>query len=74
MHYVECMKTSPLAEGLRSGGKPPKDKSIRNKVGVLSQVLRSAKARHIIPTNPARDLDWHELLSIEEQYHRQYRL
>jgi len=57
VRYVEYMQTTPIAEGLRSGGKPPKDKSIRNKVGVLSQVLRSAKARHMIPTNPARDLD-----------------
>ena len=64
------MQTTPIPEGLRSGGKLPKDKSIRNKVGVLSQVLRSAKARHMIPTNPIRDLDWHDLLGPEDHYHR----
>jgi Phage integrase SAM-like domain len=73
VRYVEYRQMTPIAKGLRSGGKPPRDKSIRNKVGVLSQVLCSAKARHIIPTNPARDLDWHELLGTEERYHRQYR-
>ena len=73
VRYVEHMQMTPIPPGMRSGGKLPKDKSIRNKVGVLSQVLRSAKARHMIPVNPVRDLDWHELLGTEDHYHRRYR-
>jgi hypothetical protein len=39
----------------------------------LSQILRSAKARRIIPFNPVQDLDWKELLGEEERYHRRHR-
>jgi hypothetical protein len=74
VRYVQHMQTTPIDDGLRSGGQLPKDKSIRNKVGLLSQVLRSAKARRMIPTNPARDLDWQELLGTEEHYHRRRHL
>ena len=73
VQYVQHMQTTPIPDGLRSGGKLPKDKSIRNKVGLLFQVLRSAKARRMIPINPVHDLDWQEILGAEEQYHRRYR-
>jgi hypothetical protein len=65
--YVEHLQNTPIPEGRRSGGQRPRDKSIRNKVGLLSQILRSAKARRIIPLNPVQDLDWKELLGEEER-------
>jgi hypothetical protein len=64
---VEHLQNTPIPEGRRSGGQRPRDKSIRNKVGLLSQILRSAKARRIIPLNPVQDLDWKELLGEEER-------
>ncbi len=73
VRYVQYMPTTFIAEGLCSGGKLPREKSIRHKVRLLSQVLRSAKAPQMIPTNPVHDLDWQELLGTEEHYHRRYR-
>lgn len=73
IRYVEHLQVNPIAAGLRNGGQLLSEKSIRNKVGLLSQILRSAKARRIIPTNPIRELDWSELLGAEEKYHRRYR-
>ena len=73
VRYVEHLQTTPIRTGIRNRGQIPSDKSIRNKVGVLSQILRSAKARNIIPTNPAQHLDWKELLGTEEKYHKRHR-
>ena len=73
VRYVQHLQVTPIPVGVRSGGQVLREKSIRNKVGVLSQILRAAKARRLIPTNPARDLDWKELLGEEDAYHRRYR-
>lgn len=45
VRYVQHLQTTPIALGLRGGGQLPREKSIRNKVGLLSLMLRSAKAR-----------------------------
>jgi site-specific recombinase XerD len=72
VQYIEHLRVTPIASGLRSGGQLPREKSIRNKVGLHAQIFRAAQARHILPTNPAQDLDWGELLGTEVQYHRRY--
>jgi integrase len=71
--YVDHLQAALIPAGRRSSGQQLRDKSIRNKVGLLSQILRSAKARRIIPFNPVQDLDWKELLGEEERYHRRHR-
>ena len=73
MQYVQALQITPIPPGWRSGGQLPREKSIRNKVGLLAQILRTAKARRLIPSNPAHDLDWGELFGTEVQYHRQHR-
>jgi integrase len=73
IRYVDHLQDTPIPVGRRSGGQRLRDKSIRNKVGLLSQTLRSAKARRIIPLNPVQDLDWKELLGEAERYHRRHR-
>jgi hypothetical protein len=73
MAYVQQLQVRPVPKGRRSSGRTLGDKSIRNKVGLLSQILRSAKARRLIPLNPVADLDWKELLGQEEHYHRRHR-
>jgi integrase len=73
IRYVDHLQDTPIPVGRRSGGQRLRDKSIRNKVGLLSQILCSAKARCIIPLNPVQDLDWKELLGEEERYHRRHR-
>jgi hypothetical protein len=70
---VEPLQATPIPEGRRSGVQRLRDRSIRNKVGLLSQILRSAKARHIIPLNAVQDLDRKELLGEEERLHRRHR-
>jgi hypothetical protein len=72
MRYVQHLQTTPIPEGLRNSGQVLSDKSIRNKVGLLSQILRSAKARRLIPSNPAQNLDWKELLGVGIHYHKQH--
>lgn len=73
IRYVQHLQTTPNAAGQRGGGRLPSEKSIRNKVGLLSQIFRSAKARRLIPNNPVIELDWKELLGMEDKYHRRYR-
>lgn len=46
---------------------------LKNKVGLLSLILRAAKARQIISTNPAQEIDWKEILGAEEKYHKRNR-
>ena len=73
VQYVQQLQTTSILAGLRSGGQLPREKSIRNKVGLLSLIFRSARARHLISMNPAQGLDWKELLGAEAQYHRRHR-
>jgi integrase len=73
LRYVDHLQAAPIPAGRRSGGQRLRDKSIRNKVGLLSQILRSAKARRMIPLNPVQDLDWKEFFGEEERYHRRHR-
>jgi integrase len=74
VQYIEHMRMTPIPGGRRSGGTLPRGKSIRNKVGLLAQILRTAKARRLLPTKPAYDLDWGELLGVEITYHRRHRM
>ena len=73
IRYVDHLQAAPIPAGRRSGGQRLRDKSIRNKVGLLSQILRSAKARRMIPLNPVQDLDWKEFFGEAERYHRRHR-
>jgi integrase len=73
IRYIDHLQAAPIPAGRRSGGQPLRDKSIRNKIGLLSQILRSAKARRMIALNPVQDLDWKEFFGEEERYHRRHR-
>jgi integrase len=73
IRYVDHLQATSIPAGRRSGGQRLRDKSIRNKVGLLSQILRSAKARRMISLNPVQDLDWKEFFGEEERYHRRHR-
>jgi hypothetical protein len=73
VRYVQQLQTTPIPAGLRSGGQLPREKSIRNKIGLLSLICRSAKARQLIPVNPVQDVDWKEILGAEAQYHQHHR-
>jgi hypothetical protein len=73
MRYVDHLQAAPIPAGRRSGGQRLRDKSIRHKVGLLSQILRSAKARRLISLNPVQDLDWKEFFSEKERYHSRHR-
>jgi hypothetical protein len=53
IRYVQHLQRTPIEDGLRNGGQLPSDKSIRNKVGLLSFILGSDKARRMLMTNPA---------------------
>jgi integrase len=72
MRYVQHLQMTPIPAGLRNGGQVLSDKSIRNRVGLLSQMLRSAKARRLVPANPVQHLDWKELLGVGVQYHKRH--
>jgi hypothetical protein len=41
MRYVQHLQITPIPAGLRNGGQVLSDKSIRNRVGLLSQILRA---------------------------------